>query len=351
MREKIFPVIFFLFCSPFIWAGNPLNGFVTNHHTITRELEVTVFVPEDYDPGKAYPVLYFNDGEGFEAGLHLDFSAITHLIKKGELPSLIMVAIYAGGNRHEKYNPYMDSTIMQSSGPYFPKGEQYSRQLVNVLLPFIEQKYSINKEKRGLIGISLGGLQSSWLALKHPGVFSFIGSISPAFWVKNYALLKEDMSQALKSTRFYFDIGTGEWNYYLPFIKRLEEAGLEYGKDIFYREIPGARHLNQDWKGRMVSIVRLFLLDLPGALTSWTIEVECIPSARQPGRFFRRINPVVFLEGNIPYSLAYAAKYTIVKGSGVVKEDGRFEIKEGNSMTVEVSYREWSKKVKVKNCH
>ena len=78
--------------------------------------------------------------------------------------------------------------------------------------------------------------------------------------------------------------------------------------------------------------------------------MECIPSIRNPNLFYQRINAVVSIDQSIPYSLAYMANYKIIKGKGEVTEDGRFKIEEGNSMTVEVSFGNWVKNVKVKTC-
>ncbi len=350
MRKFALLIFIFGSCVKTSPAKESFKGFVTHHHTITRELQIAVFVPDNYDPHHAYPVLYFNDGEGLEAGSYLDMEALAGLIKKDQMESLILVGVYAQGNRNERYNPYLDSSIVAESGPYHPQGDRYSRQIAEVLLPYVEKRYTIDEKRRGLIGISLGGLQAGWMALKYPGTFSFTGALSPAFWVKDYALLKEAMPNGLQSTRFYFDMGTGEWNYYLPLIKRLEEVELVYGKNIFYREIPGARHQDQDWKDRMISIIRLFLMKEPGSPQKWTVEVECIPSRSRPGHFFQRINPVVFLDDGIAFSLAYSADYSIIKGIGRVEEDGRYEVIEGNTMVVLVKNGNWSEKVRVKTC-
>ncbi len=350
MSKSLGFLILFFLAALNVQAQRPFNGFVTKHHNITSELEIVVFVPDNYSPKNTYPILYFNDGQGFEVGAHLSFEELGELIKLGEIEPMILVGIYTGGNRRQRYNPYLDSNIVKRNPEFTPLGDRYSRHVVNVLLPFMEKRYSIRKSKVGMVGISLGGLQVTWMMMKYPKTFSFIAALSPAFWVKEFAINKEPLPENLKDTRFYFDMGTGEWNYYLPLIQTMKKGGMQYGKELFYREIPGARHINADWKNRMISIIRLFLLDEVGDPKRLTIEVECIPSQRTPGLFFQRINPVVYLKNEIPYSLAYEANYKIIKGVGEVKEDGRFKVTEGNTMTVEVSYGKWVKKVKVKNC-
>lgn len=350
MSKKRRLIIAILFFSSPIWAKNTFDHFTPQHHTLSRELEVDVYVPTPYQENHSYPVIYFNDGEGLNEKGYLPLKELEKSIKKGQMQPFIMVAIYAGGRRTSRYTPYEDPWVSRQWGEYTPQAERYTRRLTQQLLPFIEKKYSVDNSQRAMIGLSLGGLQATWMALMEPGLFSFVGALSPSYWVGDYALLKESIQPEAASTRFYFDIGTAEWNYYVPFVRQLEKAGLEYGKNIFYREITGAAHRYEDWKNRIIPIIRLFLTKDVGPPQDWEVVVECIPSQSRPGLFFQRLNPIVELEDDIFYSLAYAADFSIVKGAGKIEEDGRFEVTEGNSMRVQVRYGDWTKEVKVKNC-
>ena len=58
-------------------------------------------------------------------------------------------------------------------------GEKFSDFLVNDVIPYIEKNYNTNSV-RGFAGSSNGGLEAFYIGMEHPGLFSYIGVISPA---------------------------------------------------------------------------------------------------------------------------------------------------------------------------
>ena len=344
-------ILFFLF-PLWSWAqdGASFSVFQKKHHTLSRELEVDVFFPDNYSNDTPYPIIYFNDGEGLKENGYFPFEEIERAIKKGTLAPFIMVGIYAGSDRTSRYTPFDDPWISANWGAYKPLADRYSTQLIRQLIPYIEQRYTVDTSRRAIVGMSLGGLHAAWIAMNNPRLFSFVGALSPSFWVNDYELIKHPPAPSLKGTRFYFDMGTSEWNYYLPLIRQLEDRGLEYGESLFYYEVPDARHLTEDWKKRLLPIIRLFLSEKPSLTENWEVIIECIPSQSRPGHIFQRINPIVYLEGNIPYSLAYEAEYTLLKGKGTIQEDGSIEVGEKVKLILKVRHRDKSRIINVKKC-
>ncbi|MCP4456599.1 MAG: hypothetical protein GY816_01015 [Cytophagales bacterium] len=78
--------------------------------------------------------------------------------------------------------------------------------------------------------------------------------------------------------------------------------------------------------------------------------MECIPSQVTSGLIFQRLNPVVTFEDGTKYSLTAEATYEIIRGSGEVTIDGRFEVTPEESMTVRISYGTLSEEIELSNC-
>ncbi|MFY0687856.1 MAG: alpha/beta hydrolase [Cyclobacteriaceae bacterium] len=305
-------------------------------------LEAEIFLPPGFNDQQTYPIIYFNDGDGFR-------SVFNHLTFDYDEP-FIMVGMHAGNKRTDLYTPYDDPWIDDNWGDYTPRAAAYSEQVVNEVLPYIENRYNIDQSRKGFFGMSLGGLHAAWIVMRYPNHFTFAGAMSPSFWVADYAIFNEEMDSVTRQNKFYFDIGTREWNYYVPLIQKLKESGLSYGRQIFYYEVDGGAHNASAWVERIHIPFNLFMRGLAGTSSpSFELHVECIPSLQTRGVYFQRLNPVISYAEGISYSLTTETSYEIVAGKGEVK-DGVFRVS-GTEMTVEVKYGNWSEKVTLKNCN
>ncbi len=319
-------------------------SFTVVQHTFKNKQVIEIFLPPDYDGENQYPIIYFNDGD--------NYSGILNSLTRRYPEPFIMVGLHAGKERNNKYLPYEDQWIRDNWGKYKPRADKYSAHFIEEIIPFVEKQYSVDEDRRAIFGISLGGLHATWIALKYPRYFSFVGAISPSYWVNDYAIIGENVEELTSYNRFYFDIGTSEWDYYVPFIDRLKEADLIYGDNIFYYEVFGAAHTPSDWTQR----IRVpFLLFMNGGRTSgaaaYQLAIECIPSQSNPGLHFQRINPTATFDDGITYSLTTEAKYEKLRGQGEITSDGRFIVKSEEGMLVKVSYSNWSEEVRLENCN
>ena len=59
--------------------------------------------------------------------------------------------------------------------------DSYGLFILNTLLPYLETNYKIKKYNIGICGSSAGGNASLYLGLKHPDVFRFVFTLTPAF--------------------------------------------------------------------------------------------------------------------------------------------------------------------------
>ncbi|MEQ9425036.1 MAG: alpha/beta hydrolase-fold protein [Cyclobacteriaceae bacterium] len=320
--------------------------YLTEQYNIDNRINIDIYYPSDYDSNFDYPILYFNDGDSFAS----TFLKLTQNTAQLQEP-FIMVGLYAGGNRLNWYTPYNDPWIQQNWGNYLPQSEQYTQLLINNVMPFVEGRFSVDAERRAIFGISLGGLHATWAAINYPEVFSFSAGLSPSYWVDDYAVLFEDLSKVQTDNSFYFDMGTKEWNYYIPLINNLKIQGLTFAEQIFYYEILDGTHSTFSWDKRIDIPFRLFMNGGPNSeISKFQIINECIPSQSTAGRIFQRLNPLVTYENGIKLSMTTEAEYAVIEGLGEVTPDGRYLVEGEGPMKVMVSYQEWSEEVTLFNC-
>jgi predicted alpha/beta superfamily hydrolase len=322
------------------------SSFTITTLELSNDLTIDIYVPRVENASGKYPIIYFNDGDVFKGAIA---SLTSYQFEPGgAIEPFIMVGISAAGHRYSRYIPYNDQWIKENWSEYSPGSINYTERLINEVIPKVEEDYPVDTKRRAIFGFSLSGLYAAWAGINYPEVFSFSASMSPSFWVADYAIFDEP--RELSNTRFYFDIGTKEWNYYVPMIESLENRGFEYGKDIFYYEVPNGIHVESDWASRLHIPLGLFLNGAPEEVKDYEVIKECIPSQSTAGLVFQRLNPIVTFTNGIRYSLSTSATFQVVSGDGVVLEDGRFDAK-GGSMTVEVSHGNWSEHISLNNCN
>ncbi|MBN1646943.1 MAG: alpha/beta hydrolase [Spirochaetales bacterium] len=158
-------------------------------------MDVAVYLPPDYPKdgkkaNKDYPVVYFLHGwlgsafqiGSFENLLDAEFT-------KNPDEAFILVGADAGNKFGGTF--YTDSPVSGNWETHF----------INELIPLIEKKYSINPEKRGLAGFSMGGYGTWELGLKYPGLFCALLAFSPGAFDENGlkdALLGNSWNQMFK---------------------------------------------------------------------------------------------------------------------------------------------------------
>ena len=314
-------------------------------------MSIDIYLPDKYTSKKEYPTIYFNDGQSLFTGFNsLDLKkTLDSLISNKALKPIIVVGIHSDQNRTTTYVPYKDQYINSRSSGFEPKTHEYAEFLTEKLIPHIGSKYSTIKAASGraIFGFSFGGLNATWTMLNYPDYFSMAGALSPSYWVADYAIFKE-ADKYRKGQKIWFDIGTAEWNYYVPFQKTLIDKGALYGADIFYYEVPNARHSYPYWKDRVAYPILAFAGIRPFKIKNWRIETEVIPSQSQKGKYYLRLNPIATCTNGAKYSLATTAKYELLNiEDGKVHSDGRFSFKSNKDLEVKVTHEQREKKVKV----
>lgn len=314
--------------------GQTNSEIVIETRTIA-DLSVVIYLPPGYDKTKSYKVLYCNDGQTIfgTGGLNIDAIA-DELISKKMIDPLIIVGIKSDRDRTSNYVPYNDEGAREDFGNYTPSADKYTKKIINKLIPYIEKNYAAGPY-RGIAGYSFGGLQATWAALQHPAVFKFSAGLSPSYWVHDFKIFTE-AAKAQKEQRYYFDMGTGEWNYYVPFILHSKLNLLE---NVFYYEVKDAHHQLSYWSKRMPNVLLLFAGTTDTTKYTWEIQQEIIKSAANQ-KFYLRINPVITYSNGLTCSLSYAATFTVFNPEdGVVNRDGSFRFINPKDLMVKISYK------------
>ena len=176
-------MLIFLFVSVVCKAQTiPYQDLTHNSKVFSKLKTFRLYLPKDYEQsGESYPVIYFLHGWG---GRHFkDESAKLDYVRLGELVDqyrFIMV-MWDGNIDESEPRPYNvgehhDVKFRIQMKDYFPE-----------LIHHIDSTYRTftDRNNRGIIGFSMGGFMSAYLAGKYPDMVSAITEMvgSPEFFV------------------------------------------------------------------------------------------------------------------------------------------------------------------------
>lgn len=271
----------------FTWLGRRANRrllatirIVTLPGVIASALgnsrDVFVYLPRDYpaEPGRAYPVLYLNDGQDRHVlGLH---ETLARLQDRGEMQPAIVVAVPTNANRLREYG----TVVAPNAQGLGDRAAAYAAFVVEELMPLIEGRFRTCGPAL-VAGVSLGGLSAFDLACNHPDRFGTVGVFSGSFWWRatddetaitpgmHIAHEMVRRSRHRPGQRFWFEAGTRDeindrdGNGVIDAIQDTTELiaelvalGYAAGQDIIYCEIAGGRHNYETWSAVLPHFLR-----------------------------------------------------------------------------------------------
>lgn len=215
-------------------------GMVTQSNWVSdkvfpgTERDMWVYVPAQYDGSKPACVMVFQDGGGYvnEKRSFRTTIVFDNLIHKKEMPVTIGIFLNPGvipaskqGARPRKNRSFEYDTL----------SDQYSRFLVEEILPAVGQDYNLtdDPERRAIGGISSGGICAWTVAWERPDVFrkvlSHVGSFTNIRGGHDYhALIRKTEP---KPIRVFLQEGSndldnlhGSW----PLVNRQMAASLKF---------------------------------------------------------------------------------------------------------------------------
>lgn len=235
-----------------------VNNFYSSQFANSRTL--LVYLPPSYNENyaKKYPVIYMHDGQNiFNASTSFGGvewkvdENINSLVTSGTMDEVIVVGIYnTGANRTFEYTPCCDSQYGGGGADY------YQDFLINTVKPFIDTNFRTlpTKENTAIMGSSLGGLVSFYIAYNRPDIFSKAGCLSSSFWWNDLNLVHSvEASMSHPNVKFYIDAGTN--NDGLTNTTAMKNALVAdnyiQGNDLYYYVANGGSHSEYSWSQRI----------------------------------------------------------------------------------------------------
>jgi predicted alpha/beta superfamily hydrolase len=220
-----------------------------------RSHRLRIYLPPGYGENtlKRYPVIYMQDGknlffpdEAFQGTEWEVDETLDRLDSMNVIDKTIAVGIYAE-KREEEYTK--------------PGYELYGRSLVEEVKPLVDESFRtlIGPAETGVMGSSLGGVVSFYLAWQWPDVFGRAACLSSTFTWRD-DLIDRVLTEPKRDIKIYLDSGWPADNYEvtLSMAMALLERGFTFGGDFLYFVFPRAPHGEASWAERFHLPLQLF---------------------------------------------------------------------------------------------
>jgi predicted alpha/beta superfamily hydrolase len=238
---------------PEVWPSffSPARGEVSELLQFSadgRSHAVRVYTPPGYHENvlRTFPVLYMQDGknlffpeEAFGGNEWRVDETMDRLDQMNAVRKVIVVGI-APADRMRDYT--------------HPGYADYGRFLIEVVKPAIDATY---RTRRGpgdtvVLGSSLGGVVSLFLAWNHPEVFGGAACLSSTFGYRD-ELFQRVASESQRPIRIYLDSGWPRDNFHATNAMRdlLVKRGFSLGHDLLAFSYPEGRHGEGSWAERL----------------------------------------------------------------------------------------------------
>jgi iron(III)-enterobactin esterase len=152
-------------------AKDPTKLVVTTSHPASYTRKVAVYVPKQYEPGKAAPFIVGADGPD-----KLLFIALDHLIAKHRVPVMIGISIANGSG---------DAQGSQRGLEYDTMSGRYAEFVEKEVLPLVEKECNVKLTKdpnaRATMGCSSGAACALTMAWYRPDLYHRVLSYSGTF--------------------------------------------------------------------------------------------------------------------------------------------------------------------------
>ncbi len=224
-----------------------------------------IYTPPGYDAGREtrYPVLYLQHGAGEDErgwGVQGRLNHIMDNLIAAQKCQPMLIVMEKGYAR----KPGEPEAPPRSSGNQAPDLKRmfgtFEEVIVTDLIPTIDANYRTlaDREHRAMAGLSMGGMQTFYIALNHLDQFAYLGGFSGtggslsggAFDAKTaYNGAMADAQAFNQRVHLLFiSIGTDEGEFFYKGVKNYREALEKSGiKTVFY-ESPGTAHEWQTWR-------------------------------------------------------------------------------------------------------
>jgi enterochelin esterase-like enzyme len=197
-----------------------------------------IYTPPGYETGKdKLPVLYllhgYTDDDSSWTAVGKANIIADNLIAEGRIKPLIIVM------------PHGQLNAVVSGDEAFAEDFQhmFEEQILTEIIPYIEKTYRVKKDSRhrAMAGVSMGGMQTAFIAMNHPEEFSTIGLWSPAIFGDPNALIGRLLAapDKIKKSFLYIHLGVGQSDFLLDKSKMFDAFLTRQKIDHIYTPTPG----------------------------------------------------------------------------------------------------------------
>lgn len=228
---------------------------------LNEERTLNIYLPQNFDKTKSYPIIYLLDGS-----MNEDFIHVTGLVQFFNLmyamPETIVVGI-ANVDRKRDFTFHTDLKDLQKDYPTTGHSDKFINFLEKELKPYIESQFKTTDTY--VFGQSLGGLLATEILLKKPEMFNNYFIISPSLWWDDESLLKQAnqlLSKIPDTKKFvYVSVGKGEHPVMIKDAEDLHDILKKSNKknwSIEYKMMEGDNHATILHRSLYEGLVKLF---------------------------------------------------------------------------------------------
>lgn len=260
-----------------------------------RTRRIWLYLPPDYETsGISYPVLYMHDGQNlFDAATSFagewEVDETLNLLFEAGKDVPIVVGIDNGGTyRIDEYTPWPNPNYGGGDGAL------YAQFIVETLKPYIDANYRTKPEQpfTGVMGSSLGGLISHFIADKYQEVFSKAGVFSPSYWFNDSIYDFTYLTGKQQPVKFYIMGGTAESGSLVQEMNDMADTLMAVGftqEEIKLKVVQGGQHNEQLWREEFGEAYEWLFPDNSSAIQDNTVKspVEIYVSG---GKLFMKKN-------------------------------------------------------------
>jgi S-formylglutathione hydrolase FrmB len=165
---------------PRLTAGVTMRDVVFHSVALNRDMPYRVVLPSKIAAGSTLPVVYLLHGVGGGYRDWTNYSDVAQFAEQG------LILVMPEGN-----SSYYTNSVEHPQ-------DRYEDYIVNDLITDVEAKFpaAVDRSNRAIVGVSMGGFGAIKLVLRHPGLFVFVGGISPAIDVPRRAFSVKRLQQS-----------------------------------------------------------------------------------------------------------------------------------------------------------
>lgn len=223
--------------------------------TVGATRRALVYTPPSYSKSKKLPVLYLLHGIGGDEKEWLNGGKpqviLDNLYADGKIEPMIVVMPNGRAMKDDRVGDNMMAPDRVEAFATFEKD------LLNDLIPFIEKRYPVIKDRdhRAIAGLSMGGGQSLNFGLGNPDRFAWVGGFSSAPNTKPPEQLVPDPEHARKNLKVLW-ISCGDNDGLISFSWRTHDYLVANGVPHIYYIEPGV-HDFKVWKNSLYMFSQL----------------------------------------------------------------------------------------------